>query len=423
MTVKRNLWHVADYRNLFLSHTVSLVGTNISILAFPLIALLLLDASATEVSLLAAVEFLPSLLLGLPAGAWVERLPRRAVLIVSDVGRAVAMATIPVAYVLDVLNLPLLFVVAFVIGLGTLFFDVAQMSYLPALIAEEELADGNGKMEGARSFAQLAGPSAGGFLVQLFTAPLAIALDVLTYVASAIFLFRVRGRETAAEPIERMTLRKEIAEGVRFVFGHPLVRPLALCALAADLAFAAVLALQVPYASSTLHLSPGAIGVALAVGSAGGLLGAVLSSPLAERIGSGRAVIVSVVVFSVGAAMVPLATGIAGFTAGLFVVYLGVVVFNVLQMTICQTVTPDRLLGRMNATLRFLSWGAVPVGAAVGGLLVVPLGIRAVLWIAAGVCALAVLPLLFSKIRTGSADVEPQPQDEPGEPALLDAKE
>jgi MFS family permease len=403
--VKQSLWREADFRNLWLSHSTSLLGTHISILAFPLMALTVLDASATEVSMLAAVEFLPSLLLGLPAGAWVERLPRRAVLIVSDVGRAVAMAAVPVAYALDMLTLGLLYAVAFVIGLGTLFFDVAQLSYLPALVEEEKLTDANAKLEGARSVAQLAGPGAGGFLVQLFTAPIAIAVDVFTYAASAVFLWRVRGNGAPPEDIERMTLRKEVAEGVRFVFAHPLVRPLALCALAADLAFAAVLALQVPYAAETLDLSSGAIGIALGIGSAGGLLGAVISTSVADRIGAGRTVLASVVVFSAGAAMVPLATGAVGFTAGLFVVYLGVVVFNILQTTICQTVTPAHLLGRMNATLRFLSWGAVPLGAAVGGLLISPLGLRGVLWGAAAVCAVSVVPPLFSKVR-GLRDAE-----------------
>ncbi|MEV5800763.1 MFS transporter [Streptomyces collinus] len=405
--MRRNLWRVPDYRNLWLSHSVSLVGTQVSVLAFPLMALLLLDASATEVSMLSAVEFLPSLLLGLPAGAWVERLPRRPVLIASDVVRAVAMASVPLAYALDLLNLPLLFVVAFVIGLGTIFFDVAQLSYLPSLVDEDELTDGNAKLEGARSVAQLAGPTAGGFLVQLFTAPVAIALDVFSYVASAVFLLRVRGRGVPPEPIERLSLRGEIAEGVRFVFSHPLVRPLALCAFAADLAFAAVLALQVPYAADTLHLHSGFIGIALAVGSAGGLVGAAVSGWVSERFGPGRTVLVSIVVFSAGAAIVPLAGGAIGFAAGLFVVYLGVVVFNVLQMTICQSVTPERLLGRMNATLRFISWGSVPLGAAVGGLLVGPLGVRGVLWVAAGVCALSVLPPLFSRIRSLTDDPEP----------------
>ncbi|MBP0456870.1 MFS transporter [Streptomyces montanisoli] len=401
----KTLWRVADFRNLWLSHSVSLIGTQVSVLAFPLMALLLLDASPSEVSMLSAVEFLPALLLGLPAGAWVERLPRKPVLIVSDVVRALAMATIPLAHWLDMLSMPLLFVVAFLIGLGTIFFEVAQLSYLPALVKQEDLADGNAKLEGSRSVAQLAGPSAGGFLVQIFTAPVAIAVDVVTYILSVVFLLRVRGHDAPPEPIERMTLRGEIAEGVRFVFSHPLVRPLALCAFAADLAFAAVLALQVPFASRTLHMESGAIGIALAVGSAGGLVGAALSGIAAKRFGSGPTVVASIVVFSIGAAMVPLASGTIGFAGGLFVVYLGVVVFNVLQITICQVMTPERLLGRMNATLRFISWGSVPLGAAVGGALVAPFGMRPVLWAAAGVCALSVLPPLLSKIRTLTEDL------------------
>ncbi|KOG43937.1 hypothetical protein ADK75_37915 [Streptomyces virginiae] len=403
MTLRTSLWRHADFRNLWLSHSVSLVGTQVSVIALPFVALTMLDATASEVIFLSAVEFLPSLLLGLPAGVWVERVPLRSVLIASELARGIAMVSIPVTYFLGGLNLPLLFVVAFVIGLGTLFSDVAQLSYLPVLLDEEALADGNAKLEGSRSVAQLAGPALGGFLVQSLTPVVAIAADVVSYAVSGFFQLRVKNPGNELRPQEQNGLLKEIAEGMRFVMGNPLVRPLALAALAADLAFAAVLALQVPYAADVLHLTPGLIGVALAVGSAGGLLGAAISSWAVARLGPGRTLVVSIVVFSLGAVVVPLAGGGVAFAAGLFVVYLGVVVFNVLQTTVCQTVTPDRLLGRMNATLRFLSWGSVPVGAGLAGLLVAPLGLRGVLWVAAAVCACSVLPPLFSKIR-GLAD-------------------
>ncbi len=407
------IWRVADYRNLWLSQSVSLLGTQITLLAFPLLAILLIDASALQVSLLAALEFLPVLLFGLPAGAWVDRLPRRPIMIISDVGRAVALATVPIAYVLGVLNLPLLYVVAFVIGLGTLFYDVAQQSFLPALVEDDLLVDANAKLEMSRSVSQLAGPSAGGFLVALFSAPLAIALDALSYVASTFFLLSVRGRETKAEPIEPLGLGKEIGDGLRFVFGHRLMRPLAIAAGTADLAFAAVLALQVVYAVKTLHLSAAAIGITLAVGNAGGLLGAVLCARITDRVGPGRAILGSIAIFSVGAAVLPLAGGAVVFAVGLFIVYFGVVVFNVVQITLCQTLTPAGMLGRMNATLRFITWGMVPVGAAVGGLLVEPLGLRNVLWIAAGVTALSIVAPLLSPLRSLRSDPPPPDDDAP----------
>jgi MFS family permease len=397
---RSSIWRIANFRNLWLAQSVSLLGSQVTLLAFPLVALLLLHASALEVSLLATAEFLPAMLLGLPAGAWVERLPRRPILLICDGARALALASVPLAKVLHVLGLPLLYSVAFIIGLGTLFFDVAQFSYLPALVEESRLADGNAKLEGSRSFAQLAGPTVGGLLVQLLTAAVAVGANTATYLGSLGFLLSIRGQRGEPEHIERLGLRKEIADGLRFVFSHPLVRPLALCSGAADLAFAAVLALQVMYGSRTLHLSPAVIGIVLAVGNVGGLAGAILSGPVLKRIGVGRTVIGSIALFSIGAGMIPLATGAIGFGAGLFVVYLGVVTFNIQQVTICQVVSPTRLLGRMNATIRFLSWGSVPLGATAGGLLVSPLSLRGVLWASAGVCTASIIPPLMSPLRS-----------------------
>jgi len=400
MSGPTSLWRLANFRNLWLAQTFSLVGTQVTLLAFPLLALLLLDATALDVSMLYAVEFVPILLLGLPAGAWVERMRKRLVLLVADGARAVALAVVPIAYAFDALSLPLLFAVAFVVGLGTLFFDVAQGSYLPAIVSEEQLADANAKIEVSRSGSQLAGPTLGGVLVQFLTAPVAILLDALSYLASFVLLLFVRGRDISTPAADRRGLGKEIGEGLRFVVSHPLLRPLALCDAAANLAFAAVLALQIVYAADDLHLSATMIGVVLAVGNAGGLVGALVSGPLSNRFPPGPLLIASILLFSVGAALLPLSTGATGFGFGLFVVYLGVVVYNVIGTTLRQLATPERLLGRMNATLRFIEWGTLPLGAAVGGLLVAPLGLRTVLWIAAGVCALSVVPPLFSPVRT-----------------------
>jgi MFS family permease len=398
-SVKNSLWRLPDFRNLWLAQAVSLLGSQVSVLAFPLMALTLLHASVIQVSLLRSVQFLPSLLLGLPVGVWVERLPRRPVLIVSDVVRGIAMASIPVTYAFHALRLPLLFVVAFVIGLGMVFFDVAQLSYLPTLVGQERLADGNSKLEGSRSFALLAGPSVGGFLVQFFTAPVAIAVDVFSYAVSAVFLSLVRGRSDP-EPIEQLSLREEISEGVRFIFSHPLLRPLTLCGGVANLALSSVLTLQVPYGVKTLHLDAGTIGVILAIGSGGGLFGAVISGKVVKRFGPGPSILACLVMCSIGVVFVPLAAEAVVFALGLFVVDASTVIFSVVAMTLCQTVTPARLLGRVLATARFVSWGTLPLGSAVGGMLVAPLGLRGVLWGAAAMFGLSMLPPLFSQIRS-----------------------
>ncbi len=401
-----SLWRLSRFRNLWLAQTVSLLGTQVTLLAFPFVALLL-HGSALDVSLLSACEFVPILLFGLPAGAWVERLPLRAVMLWADGVRAVALAVVPITYAADVLTLPMLFAVAFVIGLGTLFFDVAQMSYLPRAVTEAQLADGNAKLEGSRSFAQLGGPTAGGFLVALMTPPTAVLLDAVSYVGSFVLTLFVpeRGRTEPTEE-ENKGLLAEIGEGVRFVVGHPLLRPLALCDATANLAFAAVLALQVFYGAKVLHLSAGTIGVVLAVGNAGGMIGALLCGPLARKVASGVQLLGAIVVCTIGAALVPLAHGAVGFGVALFVVYVGVVVYNVNSVTLRQVVTPERLMGRMNATLRFIEWGTLPLGSAIGGLLVAPMGMRGVLWLAAGVCALSILPPLFSPVRSMKAESE-----------------
>ncbi|MDP9794201.1 MFS family permease [Catenuloplanes nepalensis] len=395
---RRSLWAVADYRNLWTSQTTSLFGTGITLLAMPLVALLLLDATPFEIGLLWAVEYLPILLIGLPAGVWVERLPLRAVMIASDLVRAVALLAVPIALALGMLSMPLLYVVTFLIGLGTLFYDVAQLSVLPTLVAQDRLVDANGKLELSRSVSQIGSPAIGGVMVQWLTAPLAVLADVVTYLASAYFVLRIRKPPPVEVPAVRNTLRGDIGEGLRFVFRHPLMRPLLLCATLAELASAIILALQVVFATEQLALSPAAIGVALAVGNGGGVVGALIAEPLARRFGTGPTFMVSIVAFTAGSAILPLSTGAVTFATGMFVAYLGAFVFNVLQVSLCQAVTPPHMLGRMNSVFRFATWGVIPIGAAGGGLLVGHIGLPGVFWMAAALNALSFLPPLFSRI-------------------------
>jgi MFS family permease len=397
-SLRRSLWAVADYRNLWMSQTTSLFGTGITLLALPLVALFALDASPFEIGLLWAVEYLPILLIGLPAGVWVERLPLRAVMIGADLIRAVALLAVPIALAMDVLSMPLLYVVTFIIGLGALFYDVAQLSILPALVTQDRLVDANGKLELSRSVSQIGSPAVGGVLVQLLTAPLAVLADALSYLSSAYYVLRIRKPAPVHRPAARSSLHQDIREGMRFVFGHPLVRPLLLCATLAELASAIILALQVVFAADELSLSPTMIGVALAVGNGGGVVGALLAEPLARRFGTGPTFMVSIVLFTAGSAILPISTGPVTFASGMFVAYLGAFIFNVLQVSLCQAVTPPHLLGRMNSVFRFATWGVIPLGAAGGGLLVDVIGLPGVFWLAAALNALSFLPPLFSRI-------------------------
>jgi len=216
-----SLWRHGDFMKLWSAQTISQFGSQITFLALPLAAIIILEASAFEVAVLGALEFAPWLLLSLPAGAWVDRMRRRPVLIAADVGRAVALASVPAAYAVDVLTLWQLYAVGFLTGCLTVFFDIAYQSYLPSLVERRQLAEGNSKLEISRSGAQLGGPGLAGALVDLVTAPVAILGDAISFLVSAFFLGTIRREESVERPIERTRLRVEIVEGLRFVLGHP----------------------------------------------------------------------------------------------------------------------------------------------------------------------------------------------------------
>jgi MFS family permease len=386
-----------DFRRLWSSQTVSSLGTQVTVVALPMVALTRLHAGALQTSLLAAFEFLPFLLIGLPAGVWLDRRPIRPVLVLADLARAVALGVLPLAAWLGFLSLPLVYAAVLVVGAGTVFSDIGHQSLLPTLIAEDRLGDGNGKLQGSQSMSQLAGPALGGLLTGLFSAPVAVLADSLSYLASAGLLSRIRAAEPqpAADRADR-SLRREIGEGLRFVFGTPTLRALMLCTALANLAFGGVLAVVVLYGTRGLHLSSTLVGVALAIGNAGGLLAMVCCEPVRKRFGYGGLMLAGVVVFNAGAWLLPLDGGLPVFALALFVTFLGIMSYNVGQVTIRQIITPRQLLGRMNATMRFVMWGTVPLGAALAGLVAQGWSLRGYLWVAAALNATAVLPLLLT---------------------------
>jgi MFS family permease len=396
VTVRAGLFREPGFRNLWLAQTVSLLGSQVTLVAFPLLALMLLHASVGQVSVLWAMGFIPVLLLGLPAGAWVERVRRRPVLITSNIVSGLATASIPVAYALHDLAILQVYLVAFVVGLGTLFFEVANLSYLPSLIREDQLTEGNARLEGAQSIAQLAGPSLGGILVEAVTAPVAIIADAASYALSAVLLLFIRDQERQPEPAKQH-LRNEIREGLHFIATHAVLRPVCLCTATGNLAGAAILALQIVYAQRTLHLSPALIGIVLAVGNAGGLVGSLLAAPLSRRLTAGTMTVISAVIAAVGTALIPLGSGFAGLGLALFTFYVGVVIFNVVQVTVRQTLTPQGLLSRANATMLVIEYGTLPVGAIAAGVVATHVGVREALWFAAIVFGISIVPLLLSR--------------------------
>ncbi|MET9070526.1 MFS transporter [Streptosporangium sandarakinum] len=412
-----SLFRHRNFSLLFGADTISQVGTQVSNLALPLVAVLALHASEFETGLLAAAQTAAFLLVGLPAGVWVDRMPRRRILVSADLVRAVLLASVPLAWWFGGLSLLQLYVVALGSGLATVFFDVAYQSYLPSLVGRDRLMDGNAKLEIVRNSAQIAGPAVGGGLIQLLTAPIAVVLDAVSFLGSALMLGRIDATEQVPDRSERRGLLKEIGEGLRYVASHRILRLIAASTALANFANGMMAAVEMIFLTRVVGLSPGAIGVLFSVVSVGGLTGAALVGPMSRRVGSARIIWLSIMVTTPFTALVPLTEPgwrISLFAIGAFVQSIGVVLYNVGQVTFRQSVTPERMLGRMNATMRFLVWGTLPLGGLAGGLLGEQFGARATLWVVVGITVLAVVPPVLSPLRT-MRDLPPVPDpDGPG---------
>jgi MFS family permease len=421
----RSLWRHADFMKLWTAETISQLGTQVTLLALPLTAILILKASPFQVGLLGTLEFLPFIVVGLPAGVWVDRLRRRPILIVGDLGRVIALGSVPIAYELGVLHIVQLYIVAFVTGVLTVFFDVSYQSYLPSLVGREHLVDGNAKLEISRSGAQLAGPGVAGALIQALKAPVAILVDAISYLGSAIFIFLIRRKEPPVVVHRpdgtKPRMRTEIAEGVRYVWRHPLLRPIAFCTGSSNFFSQVGTAVVLIFAVRRLGLSPGKIGLIFAVGNVGILLGAFLAPRVAKRLGIGPTIVGSAMLF--GLAWVPIAlltkeVAFPVWVLALFIAGLGGTVYNINQVSLRQSITPDRIQGRMNATMRFMVWGTIPIGSFVGGILGGTIGLRPTLWVAAIGSLLSFIPPFFSPVRTLERIPE-MPAEAPGVAAAL----
>jgi MFS family permease len=413
-----------DFRQLFVADTISQVGTQVTLLALPLVAVLTLNARPFEVGLLATMESLPFLLIGLPAGAWVDRLRRRSVMVVGDVVRALLLASVPVTWWLGSLSMDQLYAVGFFVGIGTVFFDVAYQSYLPHLVGRENLVEGNAKLEVVRATTQLGGPTAAGWLVQWLSAPYAIAADAISFAGSALFLGRVRNREPQPERKADAHLGKEIWEGLRFVLSNRLLRSIAACTGSFNLFWSAAMPMLLIYLVRDVHLSPGQIGLIFSISSCGGLLGAFVVKPLVRWLGQGPAIWVSTGVTTPFALALPLAHhgwSIWAAAGAFTMVGLGVVVYNVTQVSFRQGLTPERLLGRMNATMRFLVWGTMPLGGLLGGVLGDWLGPRTTVFIGFGGACLAFLFVFASPLRWMRELPTPAAEAAAAEPAVSPA--
>ena len=413
---KGGLWRHADFMRLWGAQTISQVGSQITLLAMPLTAIVTLEASAFEVALLGALEYAPFLLVTLPAGVWVDRLRRRPLLIIADVGRALVLATVPVAWALDVLTIWQLFVVGLAAGTLTVLFDVAYVPYIASLVARERLVDANSKMEITRSAAQAAGPGLGGALVQLLSAPFALATDAVSFVLSGLLLARIRTPEEqpSEDAVSARSTRRELAEGLRYVIHHPYFRPIMATTAASNFFGSAIWGpLLLLYGVRVLELDAATIGVALAIGNVGVIAGAFAVRPISSLLGIGRTIAASAVLFGPTVLLIPLAPKsqpVPLIVVSLAIAGFGGVVFNVTIRSLVQAITPNRLLGRTTAVVRMIVWGVIPLGTLLGGALASTIGIRGAIWAGAIGASLAALPVLLSQVPTlTSAELQPEP--------------
>jgi MFS family permease len=397
-----NLWRHRDFLLLWSGETASQVGTMVSHLALPLLAATVLGATPWEMGLLVAAERAAFLLIGLPAGVLLDRVRRRPVMIAADLVRFALFGSIPLAWALGVLTFAQLLAVALLGGVATVFFDVGYQSVLPAVVGRAGLVEGNAKLESTRAAAQAAGPALGGGLVQVVGAASAVLLDAVSYLVSAAFLAGMRTREQVPARDPDRSLRAEMAEGLRYVLGHPLLRPIVGCTGTANLFTGVLSAVTVLFLARELGQPPAVVGLVLAAGSAAGVLGALTAGRWIRLLGQGRTIVTVPLATGPLALALPLAThgaGLAWFALGMAAVMYGGVVYNVAQVSFRQTVTPDHLLGRMNASIRFLVWGPIPIGGLLGGTLGELVGLRATLLVAAVGLLLCPVWVLASPLR------------------------
>ena len=416
-----SLWRHPDFLKLWVGDTISQFGSQITFLAIPLTAAVLLGATPFEMGLLGTIEMLPFLLISLPAGVWVDRLPRRRILISGDLVRAVALGTIPGVWFMrpELLGMPWLYVVAIVGGTATVFFDAAYQAYLPSLVERDQLIEGNQKLELSRSTAQLTGPGIAGALISFLSAPVTIAVDAVSFLVSAAAVWLIRKPEPAPEPKpagHAGGMLAEIREGLGVVTGSPILRSIAACTATSNLSTSIAFAAFFIFLTRDLALDAARIGLIFAIGNVGGLVGALIAGRVPKLIGTGPAIVGSAIF---GTAFLWLNAAATRETAFAILVFTGLTtqignqVYNVNQVSLRQAITPDRLQGRMNASMRFIVWGTIPIGTFLGGVLAELIGVRQAIFVGSLMALTAFLFVFFSPVRRMK---EPPPAWQPGMP-------
>lgn len=398
------LYRNSDFIKFWSGQSISLVGSQVTVLALPLTAAITLHATAMQMGVLSAIQYAPFLLFGLFVGVWVDRLRRRPILIAANLGRGLLLALIPVAALLGALNMGQLYVLGFLTGVLTVCFDVAYQSYLPGLVGRGQLVDGNSRLQISSSTAAFAGPSLGGVLVQWLTAPVAIAVDAASFFVSALFLCLIRRRETEPPPVARRGVWKEMGEGLRLVASNRVLLAIVAGTATSNFFINMQISVRLLYVTRDLHLQPATLGFMFATASLGGLVAAVFARRISRLAGVGPAIIGTQLLVGASALALPFAGGgywtlISIIVASMILWGFAMMTYDINQLSFRQLVTPDALLGRVNASIRFVTWGAAPPGALLGGVLGEALGLRTTLFIGGGGVVCAALWTIFSPTR------------------------
>ncbi len=411
MSGKRSLWRDRDFVLLWSAQNASMLGSEVTLLALPLVAGVVLGASPFEMGVVAAARKLPVLFASLPAGVLADRWRKRPIMISTHLVAGLAMLSIPVAAVFGALTLAQLYVVAAVAGLCETVFNPVYQSYPLVLLGRERLVEGNAKLSLAMTAASTLGASAGGFIVGLAGAVKAMLADALSFFAAALAIWAIRAPEPPPSPPQGTRMRSEVAEGLRYVFRHPLIRPIALSLPVFSFALAGTHALWIVYVVKELHWQPQVIGLALGVSGLGGVAGGMIAHRLTSRFGLARTIVWSATVYAVGDLPLVLASpGLAGqivVTLSWTILFAGAVIVQVSQRSFRQLITPLELQGRLAATTRWLAWGAAPLGALLAGALAEVVGLRLTLLAAALTVGLGPLVLWLSPLRSLKDDPVP----------------
>lgn len=384
------LWE-RNFRLLWFGETINRLGSGVTGVALPLIAVQILGADAVTMGLIEAAAWLPWLLIGLPAGAWIDRWACRPVLIACDLASLVLFVSVPVCAWLGLLTVPQLIVTVLLAGVSTVFFTTAYQAFLPSVVSAEQLPEGNAKLQGSEQVATIAGPSIGGLLAQTFGAVMGLLVNAATFLVSVICLSGIRvSEDRARRQAPGRRLYHEVGTGLAFLFRDPYLRILSISGAVDNLTLSGVHALLVLFLSVEVGADAALVGLLLAVDSVGGLIGAFLAGPMSRRFGTGRALLLCSLAPAPFALLIPLTADgprLLLFAAGLIVPSVGMVACSVIASGFRQRYCPPELLARVFSGARFLQFGVIPVGAILGGTLGALLGVREALWIlvAAGV--------------------------------------